>query len=90
MMNDNHSSMVMNQMCHDSMQVAEVQKQAAYELMRPSYLYKPKLFIDGDQWCALLGENLQEGIAGFGKTPSQAMYAFDSEWLKPLEIKAKS
>ena len=28
---------------------------------------------DGDQWCALLGENLQEGIAGFGTTRSAAV-----------------
>jgi len=24
---------------------------------------------DGNQWCCLYGENLQEGIAGFGSTP---------------------
>ena len=28
---------------------------------------------DGDQWCALYGENLQEGVAGFGRTPAEAM-----------------
>lgn len=27
---------------------------------------------DGDQWCALYGANLQDGIAGFGNTPFQA------------------
>lgn len=83
-MNDNHSSMVMNQMCHDSLMVAEVQKQAASELMRPSYLYKPRLFIDGNQWCALFGENVQDGVAGFGNSPNEAMYDFDKEWYSPL------
>lgn len=29
--------------------------------------------IDGDMWCALLGENLQEGVAGFGDTPQEAL-----------------
>lgn len=32
-----------------------------------------KVFRDGDSWCALLGENLQEGRAAFGKKPSEAM-----------------
>ena len=29
--------------------------------------------LDGDQWCALLGVNLQEGLGGFGDTPSDAL-----------------
>lgn len=29
---------------------------------------------DGDQWCALVGPNLQEGVAGFGKTIHEALY----------------
>lgn len=28
---------------------------------------------DGDQICALVGPNLQEGTAGFGSTPSEAL-----------------
>ena len=43
----------------------------------PSHLYRPRLFPDGDQWCALLGDNLQEGVCGFGETPAAAMAAFD-------------
>ena len=31
-------------------------------------------------WCALLGANLQEGVAGFGTTPAKAMWAFDTAW----------
>lgn len=50
---------------------------AAQEMARPSVLFKPTLSADGNMWCALLGENLQEGVAGFGKTPSEAMTAFD-------------
>tara|TARA_R110002126_G_scaffold281545_1_gene429385 strand:+ start:194 stop:439 length:246 start_codon:yes stop_codon:yes gene_type:complete len=37
-----------------------------------------KLSKDGNQWCWLLGENLQVGIAGFGDTAYEAMYAFCS------------
>jgi hypothetical protein len=54
------------------------------ESTRPSVLFRPKLSIDGNQWCALLGEDLQSGCAGFGDTPSAAMLDFDKNWLKPL------
>lgn len=45
---------------------------------------KPKLFIDGDMWCALYGENLQEGIAGFGKTPAKALFEFEANMHKEV------
>lgn len=48
----------------------------------PSVMYKPKLFLDGNQWCALYGEDLQNGLAGFGNTPELAMEAFDKAWSK--------
>jgi hypothetical protein len=41
-----------------------------------------ELFQDGDQWCVLHGENLQEGIAGFGDTPDDALIAFNKAWLE--------
>lgn len=44
---------------------------------RPSTIYRPVLSADGDKWCALMGEDLQIGVAGFGDTPSAAMEAFD-------------
>jgi hypothetical protein len=46
----------------------------------PSLLLRPRLFVDGNQWCALYGENLQEGVAGFGDTPDKAMRNFDLNW----------
>lgn len=52
------------------------------ELRRPSVLYRPALSIDGSKWCALYGDNLQDGVAGFGDTPAQAMEDFDTQWSK--------
>jgi hypothetical protein len=49
----------------------------AIEMQRPSVIFKPILSKDGDTWIALLGENLQEGVAGCGKSPAGAMWAFD-------------
>jgi len=28
---------------------------------------------DGNVWCAFVGKDLQEGIAGFGDTPKEAI-----------------
>jgi len=53
-----------------------------YEYTRPSVLYRPSLSIDGNQWCALYGENLQDGVAGFGNSPAQAMLDFDKQFCK--------
>lgn len=37
-------------------------------------------FKDGNAWCVLWGKNLQEGIAGFGPTPSLAIEAFNNAY----------
>jgi hypothetical protein len=59
----------------------------AYEQARPFVLLRPKMSIDGNQWCALYGDNLQDGVAGFGDTPAKAATQFDIEW---LNAKARS
>lgn len=48
-------------------------------------LLKPRIFIDGNKWCVLYGENLQDGVAGFGITPRLAVYDFNKAWDKKLE-----
>ena len=53
---------------------------AAWEMQRPSVLFRPVLKVDGNQWCALYGGNLQDGCAGFGDTPDLAMQDFDKQW----------
>ena len=47
---------------------------------RPSVLFHPTLYRDGNQWCCLLGVNLMEGVAGFGFSPEHATLAFDRAW----------
>lgn len=54
---------------------------AAYEMQRPSVLYRPDVFPDGPKWCALYGKDLQMGVAGFGDSPAEAMTAFDAAWI---------
>lgn len=62
-------------------QVTAAAQAIAGEWASPHILYRPTLAKDGNMWCALLGENLQEGIAGFGPTPFLAMRAFDTAFL---------
>lgn len=47
----------------------------------PSAIYRPTISMDGNKWCALYGDNLQDGVAGFGDSPAQAMADFDKHWL---------
>jgi hypothetical protein len=62
---------------------------AACELRRPCIQFKPRIFLDGNQWCAMYGENLQDGVAGFGESPDLAMWDFDKSWVTRLDAKAK-
>jgi hypothetical protein len=52
----------------------------ALDAGRPCMRLRPKLSIDGNQWCALYGENLQDGVAGFGASPAMAYADFDKTW----------
>lgn len=48
---------------------------------------KPTLKRDGNRWCVLLGENLQEGVAGFGDSPHHAVMDFNENWYKSVKTK---
>ena len=61
---------------------------AAEERSRPCVLYRPSLTIDGDKWCALYGVNIQDGVAGFGASPDEAMRAFDAAWCAKIDARA--
>lgn len=50
-------------------------------MTRPHVLMRPTVRPDGNAWCALYGDNLQEGVSGFGDTPAEACAAFDKNWL---------
>lgn len=56
----------------------------ACKVNTPSNRLRPRLFIDGNQWCALYGEDLQSGVAAFGESPALACAAFDKAWTTKL------
>jgi len=57
---------------------------AALEQQRPAILMRPALSIDGNQWCALYGENIQDGLSGFGSSPYAALIDFDRQFFKEI------
>jgi len=61
--------------------------EAAAFISAPHVRMAPKVFQDGTMWCCLYGENLQEGIAGFGLTPADACIEFDRAWITQLTPK---
>jgi len=64
----------------------EMQHQMNIELLETEQQYKrfamlkPKVYKDGNQWCVLYGENLQDGVAGFGDTPHLAVIDWENNW----------
>lgn len=65
-------------------------QQAETERMRPCVLFRPRIYLDGNMWCALYGDNLQEGVAGFGRSPAEAMTDFDKNWESQAVHKIKT
>lgn len=80
-------AMLFEAACHKS-NAAGIEHQAAQEALRnehersrPFFLLTPRIYPNGNQWCCLYGDNLQEGVAGFGDTPHKASLDFDRNWL---------
>ena len=69
---------------HSVQQAAVMYEAAAIAAACPHVLMRPKVYVDGNKWCALYGENLQEGVSGFGDSPAVAMAAFDAAWIAKL------
>jgi hypothetical protein len=50
----------------------------------PSAVRRPRLFVRGELWIALLGPSVEEGIVGIGPTVMTALRAFDAQYLAGL------
>ena len=79
-MNDEHSSMAMNAISHAALMCQHSIQQVVCDYALPSAIYRPKVFKDGDSWCAMYGENLQDSVSGFGDTPAEAIADFNNCW----------
>jgi hypothetical protein len=83
-------SLAAEAICHEARMAGAAIQEAAGMHQRPSAVFRPSLSIDGNQWCALYGANLQDGVAGFGDSPTDAMWDFDRNWSAKLPSKAAS
>ena len=48
-------------------------------------MLKPRIYMDGDKWCVLYGDNIQDGVCGFGKSPHAAVLDFNDSWNKEIK-----
>ena len=75
------------------MHLADIEHQEKCNLITEKYEYnlfsmlKPKFGIDGNQHFVLYGENLQEGITGFGDTLYKAILDFNKAFHKEVPQK---
>jgi len=85
-LNDNDSRSLKNQL--ENYASLEWDKKNALIVQQQEFnlvsLLRPRLFIDGDQWCCLYGSNVQDGVCGFGESPIDAVYDFNKAWNRKL------
>jgi hypothetical protein len=55
----------------------------------PTAVRRPRLFVRGELWIALLGPSVEEGIVGIGPTVTAALRAFDTQYLTGLRPTAE-
>lgn len=79
--------LAVDSIAHAASMAGEAVRATAATYERPSVVYRPRLSIDGNMWCALYGDNLQDGVAGFGRSPAEAMLEFDKAWWATLPAK---
>jgi hypothetical protein len=55
----------------------------AREMLRPSRIWKPQIYRDGNAWCCNLDPCIEiaRGVVAFGDTPEEATVNFDIAWL---------
>lgn len=60
--------------------VAHSLEGVATDMAAPHVILRARVYQDGDQWCCLYGENIQEGVCAFGSSPRKACAEFDRIW----------
>ena len=88
-MNEEWSQIAANAVAHEArLAGAGIQEAASYYTL-PHITMRPRVFPDGDQWCALYGDNLQDGVCGFGASPYAACADFDKAWFAAIAAREK-
>lgn len=82
MLNETDSGTLASQLSHDAYLLQDVNMQHAIQNVEYviAALLQPKVYKDGDRWCVLYGDNIQDGVCGFGETPYKAILDFNRAW----------
>jgi len=46
-------------------------------------MLRPSVTMDGKKWCVLYGDNIQDGVCGFGDTINDAISEFNQAFYTP-------
>lgn len=65
----------------DSAVAAELERYCEENPGSPTAMRRPRLMVRGRSCVAVLGSTLEEGIAGIGSTVTDALRAFDVQYL---------
>lgn len=85
-----NSGLIVQAVCYSADMVKTSFQSMLAHYEEPAAIYRPRLFVNGNQWCALYGDNLHNGVAGFGDSPALAMADFNSSWHKRLDRTGES
>jgi len=88
-LNDIDSYLLREQLLHDERLVFESKMNLIYDETVIMLVQRlgAKITKDGDEYCCLYGDNIQEGICGFGKNPYLAALDFRKEFLARKEAR---
>jgi hypothetical protein len=67
---------------HYARQALYAVQRATEEYERPCVVFRARLYLDGNSWCAVVGDDLVTGCAAFGESPDIAMRNFDKAWFE--------
>jgi hypothetical protein len=81
-----HQQLIWKEVANSAFITTENLRAAILQYERYSVMLRTKLFIDGDMWCCLYGDNIQDGVCGFGNSPHLAMMDFDRAFYKSIKI----
>jgi len=71
---------------YDGLEAAAVVERAELNLV---VTLGAKVGVDGNKWCWLFGDNLQDGIAGFGDSPHLAAIDFNKAYYAKISEATK-
>lgn len=86
-LNEHDSNTLMNSINH--YEFLQHQEKLNYHITKNQLVFietfNIKPYKDGNQWCVILGENIQEGIVGFGNSPFEAIVNFNNNMYQSLK-----